>query len=567
MDLSRAITLKNSDQLIDVEENFKLCAGPGAGKTRFLVNHIKNVINKSSRLSKVRKIACITYTNIGVETILKRLDNAIDFVEVSTIHSFLYKHIIKPYLWILEDEYEIPLVDIDGHDEIVPRISIIREWLRKTKQQYIRDYDKLQKELIKVKWIMNDDNTFVLKPDYPFQSPIKHESLLEYKKECWKNALISHGDVLYLAYRILEKQPRVLEILRAKFPYIFIDEFQDTSPIQSKIMKMIGEKETKIGVVGDVGQSIYSFQGADVEKFIEFDLDYMTLYKIENNYRSTEQIINILNYVRDESDFKQFSPKRIKGEEPIILVGTFFEVYKKAVELSNGQEVCSLTYTNDISNMMKFGVEKYFDITDINEPLFRDGKRGWMISYVITSIEYCRQNKLKEALKYMLKAYRKHEYFTKGEALLNLKRLINDYDKYKSGNIKTFYNNYLYGYYGVKQKITRGKQEKYYKGLDYNSIAIGVKINDDNSLHRTIHKAKGDQFENVMLIIHPKKDAFDEDKELSFLLNPSIDVEDNRVYYVALSRAKENLFINIPSLSDQNKDKLEKVGFIVEKVN
>lgn len=567
MDLSRAITLENSDELINTEENFKLCAGPGAGKTRFLVNHINNVINNSNRLNKARKIACITYTNIGVETILERLDNAIDYVEVSTIHSFLYKHIIKPYLWVLNGEYEIPLSEVDGHDEIVPRISIIKKWLKKTKQQYIKDYNKLQKDLLKIKWIFNNDNYFELKPNYPFQSRIKHDTLIEYKKECWKDGLISHGDILYLGYKVLIKQPRILDILRAKFPYIFIDEFQDTSPVQSEVMKMIAEKETKIGVVGDVGQSIYSFQGADVEKFIEFDIDNMNLYKIENNNRSTEQIINILNHVRDDSNFIQFSPKQIKGEKPKILVGSFFKAYKKAIELSDGQKVCSLTYTNNISNMMKFGIEKYFDTTDINEPLFRDGKRGWIISYTITSIEYCRQNKLKDALKYMLKAYRKQDNFSKKQALFNLKRLINAYDKYKNSNIKKFYNNYLYGYYEIKQKITRGKMEKYYKELKYNSIAVSVKINDDNSLHRTIHKAKGDQFQNVMLIIHSLKDDFEEEDELNFLFNPTIEEENNRVYYVALSRARKNLFINVPSLSDKFKKELKEIGFEIEIIN
>lgn len=88
MDLSRAIELEDSDQLIGTKNHFKLCAGPGAGKTRFLVNHIQNVIKNSKRLKKARKIACITYTNIGVDTLANRLENSLDYVEISTIHSF-----------------------------------------------------------------------------------------------------------------------------------------------------------------------------------------------------------------------------------------------------------------------------------------------------------------------------------------------------------------------------------------------------------------------------------------------------------------------------------------------
>jgi DNA helicase-2/ATP-dependent DNA helicase PcrA len=81
--------------LAEIEKSIKLHAGPGAGKTRFLVNHIKNVLHHSRRLGSSRKVACITYTNVGTETIIKRLGNTGDRVEVSTIHSFLYKHLIN----------------------------------------------------------------------------------------------------------------------------------------------------------------------------------------------------------------------------------------------------------------------------------------------------------------------------------------------------------------------------------------------------------------------------------------------------------------------------------------
>ena len=84
-----------SNDLIPIEQHFRIYAGPGAGKTYWLVNHIKNVLHTSLRLSKTRKIACITYTNIAVETIQKRLGTSANQVEVSTIHSFLYKHIIS----------------------------------------------------------------------------------------------------------------------------------------------------------------------------------------------------------------------------------------------------------------------------------------------------------------------------------------------------------------------------------------------------------------------------------------------------------------------------------------
>ncbi|MDI3478501.1 MAG: ATP-dependent helicase UvrD/PcrA [Candidatus Petromonas sp.] len=565
MDLSRVTTLNSSDDWIDIENHFKLFAGPGAGKTRFLVNHINNIITNSARLKRVRKIACITYTNTGVNTILSRIENAIDHVEVCTIHSFLYKNVLKPYLWVLKDIFQIPLSEIDGHDEIIPRYSILSEWKKNTSQNYIKDDNQLKKDLMGLRWTLKDDNSCELKLKYPSILRIKKKSLIEYKKECWKNALISHDDVLYLSFEILKKEDRVLDILRAKFPYILIDEFQDTSPIQSEIIKMIGKKETIVGVIGDVGQSIFSFQGADCQKFIDFHLDQMKLYKIENNHRSTEQIVKVLNHVRNQKGFEQISIKKKQGSVPKIIVGNFFDAYNKVCELTQSNKICTLSYRNDISNIMKSGIENYFSGVDVNEPIFSDstGNRGWIITYTITAIEYCLQNKIKDAIKFMKKAYRKSDGFSDKEALENLKRLVNNYDKFKDGNVKELYNSYIFNHYNIRSKISRGTINDYYEKLKYQSIAINVKINDDDSLNRTIHKAKGDEFANVLVIIPKENGVFNEEKSLKFLLKPSIDDEENRVYYVALSRAQENLFINVPTLSQENKKIIEKIGFEV----
>jgi Superfamily I DNA and RNA helicases len=566
MDLSTAIKLADSDVKIDIEVPFKLCAGPGAGKTRFLINHINNILSNSKRLSKVRKIACITYTNVGVETIIGRLENIIDYVDVSTIHSFLYKNILKPYLWVLKDEFSFPFEQIDGHDDVMPSYSILKEWKERSAQQRIRDDKKLAKALMKLRWEFQDDGNIELRFKYVSDGKIdgynlKKESYLTYKKICWEKGLISHDDVLFLSYEILCKQPRILEFLRAKFPYILVDEFQDTSPIQSKIITMIAAKEVIVGVIGDVCQSIYKFQGADVQKFISFTLPGMKLLMIENNHRSTKQIIDVLNDVRNEAEFIQNSPKNKQGSKPVILVGSFFEAYKQANQLCNCQPICTLTFRNDMSNIMKYGFEDYFSDDVSNELIFSDGDRGKMIFFVITALEYCRQNKIKDALKFVRKAYRKDAEFDDKKALLNIKRLICDYDKFGDLCIKDFYNNYLFNFNGTKGKISSGKASEYYTKLKYSKVAVAINIADDNSKNRTIHKAKGDQFDNVLLILQPKEN-YDENEELGFLLNSDMSKEEHRVYYVALSRARNKLFINVPQLSQENISKLSKFDLI-----
>src|SRR3989338_7836816 len=141
-----AIPIENitaDDKINDFENHFKVSAGPGAGKTRWLINHINNVVRNSTRLGNSRKIACITYTNVATETILERLGKQTDRVEVSTIHSFLYKHLIKPFAFLIPTIYELKIANIDGHDEIPVYKSWIFEWKTITQQTYLKDDVKI----------------------------------------------------------------------------------------------------------------------------------------------------------------------------------------------------------------------------------------------------------------------------------------------------------------------------------------------------------------------------------------------------------------------------------------
>src|SRR5690606_33740620 len=272
---------------------FQLCAGPGAGKTTFLINHIKRILSESTRLSKARRIACITYTNTGIDTIKERLKDTAEDVEVSTIHSFLYKHIVKPYLWVLK-KITFPIEKMDGHDEFIPGFTILSEYKQRSKQQWIDDHQALANALTKLSWIINDNREIELNFLKPFYGKvqgrnIKKNSYLTYKQICWERGLMSHDDVLYFSYLILKQNEDIRNIIRAKFPYFLIDEFQDTSPLQVEIIKLIAEKETVVGVIGDPCQSIFSFQGADENTFNQFYLDGMSFYVLENNHRSTKR--------------------------------------------------------------------------------------------------------------------------------------------------------------------------------------------------------------------------------------------------------------------------------------
>lgn len=554
-----------SDDLIPIEQYFRVSAGPGAGKTHWLVNHIKSILYSSSRLYKTRKIACITYTNIAVATILTRLGSSSDRVEVSTIHRFLYKHIVKPYVKFIADSYELDVRKMDGHDDIIlSNYSFLNELKQLTGQQRLNDDAVLVEAIANAKWRLNATGTLDIKPDYPRRIgnySIKNETYFQYKKMAWAKGILHHDDVLFFSYQLLLKFPFILDVLRAKFPYFFIDEFQDSNPIQVKILELIGQSETIIGIIGDKAQSIYGFQGADSNQFERFSLVGLVNYRMLDNRRSTNQIIDCLNILRP--GFIQNKFYNINGEMPSILVGDMKSALIKSKELSSSDLVHSLSYKNTISNAMKremnsnipqINLLKLFAAKDSNND------RQSLVSACIKATEYAINNRYKDALKELEKVFKEHQDKAKKEALKHLILLVSKYNDYCNGTLLNYHSFINTNIKNIPTFRTGGILD-FYTNHHYQQLAVCVNIIEDSSLHRTIHKSKGDEFDNVMLII-------DEEADMNFLFAPNLDNnEEHRVFYVAMSRAKTGLFISTPTLSNANRIKLSLLPFSVHEVS
>jgi DNA helicase-2/ATP-dependent DNA helicase PcrA len=573
-----------SDDLIPIEQHFRVSAGPGAGKTHWLINHIKNVLYTSSRLYKTRKIACITYTNIAVETILTRLGSSSDRVEVSTIHSFLYKHIVKPYVKFIAAEYELNASKIDGHDDVIISRGRIINWVTNhpnasslshpyTVNQLTKLEDNiaaLTNWLSKLSFTFDTTDNLVISCDrkYAYSNDpnrrylnkkcldILENELIILKKEYWKRGLLHHDDVLFFSYQLLARYPFILTILRAKFPYFYIDEFQDSNPIQVRILKMIGQIETRIGIIGDKAQSIYGFQGADASQFDTFRLDEMADYQMLDNRRSTNQIIDCLNLIRP--GFIQNKVNNIDDEIPHILVGNTKSALNKGKELCSSDMIHSLSYKNITSNAIKKEMDVNVPTNNLLKSLSEkdsNKERQSLVSVCIKATELAMYNRFKEALKEIEKTLPNKDTARK-EALNRLALLVSRYHEYSNGSLLDFHA-FVSANIKAVSALRAGAIQDFYTNNSYKQLAVCVNIVEDNSLHRTIHKSKGDEFDNVMIII-------DKEADLSFLFSPNLDSnEDHRVFYVAMSRAKSRLFISTPTLSDANRTKLAAMSFTI----
>ena len=125
------ISITSDTPLKDIDSHFKVIAGPGAGKTYWLIKHVKNVLSKSERLNPVSQVACISFTNIASKEIKEKLGDDAERVWVSTIHRFLYHNIVKPYVWLLKDDKGKALVDykeMRGHSNHYITYGTVKGW-------------------------------------------------------------------------------------------------------------------------------------------------------------------------------------------------------------------------------------------------------------------------------------------------------------------------------------------------------------------------------------------------------------------------------------------------------
>jgi DNA helicase-2/ATP-dependent DNA helicase PcrA len=561
---------------LDIEKEFRIEAGPGAGKTRFLIHHINNVIKESHRLYSARKVACITFTNTAVDTIRQRLGNgAIEKVEVSTIHSFLYNNILKPYGRCLLEEYGLRIEKVDGHDEAAVNRKFLNQWLKMDVLAGLKNPNS-QKQLEKrpdltaalkkwllsekciiqkgnIEWDFNNDRAVTYTSNGRIalnrnSFKILKSGFMEYKKLYWEKGIVDHEDVLFFSGILIQKSPFILTVLRAKYPYIFVDEFQDTNPIQTYILSEIKKEESVVGVIGDAAQAIYGFQGADIQLFKKYRVKKENNYSLNENHRSDKCIVEFLNVLR--KNFEQIPCEEYQNSSISLYVGDRIKAFQKAKSVCGMEELVSLSRDNVTSNAMKNMLEntsndkkimKKYEETESNP------ERRNHVSAYINAIELARNSKFKEAIKKTEWLYREQPE-AKKEALKMMSLMLKGYSEYRDMPLMKFYLLLKESEKNIQLSSFRtGSIKSFYENTSYLDLALCVNIVEDISSHITIHKAKGAEYENVFVVGN--------ESLLEFLRTPNIEEnEEHRVFYVALSRAKKRLFLYLDKLSftDEN---------------
>jgi len=597
---------KQKEAVLHTDGPLLIVAGAGAGKTKTVTHRIIHLIHKGIKPSE---ILAVTFTNKAAKEMKERVMNLLEDREsgviapanyysspfVSTFHS-LGVFIIK------ENAH---LIGLNKHFSIIDErdaLSIIKESMKS------RDIDAKQYEPRKIKSIISkskgdfiSSDTFSQNVGSALQS-IVATIWRDYEAALKKEKALDFDDLLLQSVLILKKYPEVKMKYQEKWKYIHVDEYQDTNEVQYEMVKLLVGKDENICVVGDTDQNIYSWRGANIKNMLHFEKDYPStkIVMLEQNYRSTKNIIEAANNIIEKNQYrvpKTLFTENVEGEQ-ITVCEAFDELSEANYLAETIDELMREVNPDDIAILYRAN----FQSRVIEEALL-----GRQIPYQVLGVKFFERKEIKDLLSYVKAALNK-------ESLSDIKRIINipargigkttllklfsgqfaDLPASMQEKINKFYLllddlrmyiethkpsesiKYIIEKTGLEDKLKVGSsdeqedlenmQELVSLATKYDGIEEGIEqlledaalASDQDSLMQTenkekksgvrlmtVHASKGLEFKYVFiagleqdLFPHTRMDSkTKESKE-----------EERRLFYVAVTRARHKLFLTYASL-------------------
>ena len=266
-------------------------AGAGSGKTKVLTTRIANLIENGV---KPYNILAITFTNKAAGEMRERVNNIINAHDafIGTFHSFGLK-IIRENSALFNLTSAFTLIDTEDQTSIIKKImkdinitdKMISPAFIKSKISFIKNNMLSDSEI--ANFLISENEKIAVKIYYEYEKILKRNNTLDF------------DDLLKKPVELFNSNKEVLEKYQDKFKYILIDEYQDTNEVQYKLVKLLSKKDLNLFVVGDPSQSIYAFRGANYQNILNFEKDFKgcTVIKLPQNYRSTQTILDAANEV------------------------------------------------------------------------------------------------------------------------------------------------------------------------------------------------------------------------------------------------------------------------------
>ena len=271
-----------------------ILAGAGSGKTRALTYRIANLIDRGV---KPWHILAITFTNKAAKEMRERVSALVgedgEDVWVSTFHSMCAR-ILRRDIEKLGYTRSFTIYDDDDQS------SVIKETLKKLNiDDKTLPPKEIRSRISDAKNRLLDPDEWFAQSEKDFRAQMFHDVYSEYERRLRSSNALDFDDLLIRTLELFADHPPVLASYRERFRYVHVDEYQDTNFAQYSLIKLITSESRNLCVVGDDDQSIYGWRGADVRNILDFEKDYpdATVIKLEQNYRSTANILDAANQV------------------------------------------------------------------------------------------------------------------------------------------------------------------------------------------------------------------------------------------------------------------------------
>jgi DNA helicase-2/ATP-dependent DNA helicase PcrA len=611
----------NKAQLEAVESisgPYLVIAGAGSGKTRVLVHRVAYLVEQGVR---PEQILLLTFTRRAAEEMLRRasllLDERCKKISGGTFHSFA-NMILRKYAKLLEISNNFTILDqADAEDAL----NLVRTQLgyHKSEKRFPRKHAIL--EVISKSLNKSEDIADVLYDEYPqfleFSEEIKRIRQ-EYNKYKRQKSLLDYDDLLVFLKNLLSKHEDVRASLCAKYKYIMVDEYQDTNKLQAHIACLLAADHANIMVVGDDAQSIYSFRGANFKNIIDFPKIFKNtkIITLEENYRSTQPILNLTNAVisqAKEKFEKHLYTKKKEGSIPVFLdcadensqsqfvADKILELREEGIALKDIAVLFrSGWHSNDLEIELasrnipfaKYGGQKFVEAAHIKDILSylriaynAQDQVSWLRALLlIPKIGPKTAAKIIEAV---ITNVSDDQLLRKNEDLVKLLELLKSVDCQRDAPAKLIEK--FLDYYQPLLKVKYDDFNKRLNDLDsllriaerYKTteqflvdmalepperslVEAGKKDRHDAALTlSTIHSAKGLEWHTVFLIYVAEGHL---PSYLSLETEEKVE-EERRLFYVAATRAKVNLFLLKPHIDRSPRSFIDGGGSVFTQVS
>ncbi len=399
-DYIKGLNEAQKEAVLHVDGPLMIVAGAGSGKTKVLTTRIAHLLTLGV---DAFNILALTFTNKAAREMKERVERILGNNEarnlyIGTFHS-VFARILRAEAPKLGYPHHFTIYDTDDAKGVI-----------KTVVNELNLDDKHYKPNIVYNRISQAKNGLIGPAEYATDYYIQQEDTRSnrpaiaqiyeaYAKRCFKNGSMDFDDLLLKFYELLKHFPESLHKYQHKFKYILIDEFQDTNPAQYEIIKLLGAVYENVCVVGDDAQSIYSFRGATIENILQFQKDYedVKIVKLEQNYRSTQSIINAANEVIKRN--KGQIPKNLWTEN---IEGEKIKLVRTQTDNDEGKYVADTIQEQKLRNHFNNRDFAILYRTNSQSRAFEESLRRMAIPYTIYGgVSFYQRKEIKDFIAYL----------------------------------------------------------------------------------------------------------------------------------------------------------------------